>query len=163
MVDEVPDLALSMIQPMGTAIVRGWKPIENRKWKPWERVIGKRIAIHAGLKFDAGYFDTIGRIFSAWGGTRWRWDDLIDMTSLRCEQGAIIGTARVAGFITEADDVVAGRDRAWFTGPFGWLMEDPIEIETPIGCKGFQSLWRIPDAIRERLAIALARPRRKTP
>lgn len=137
---EVPELALSMIQPMGTALVRGWKPIENRKWKPWPQVIGKLIAIHASAKYDAEYANFIERVHGS-----------VPHRSATT-QSAIIGVARVVTYVVSPMlELQDERERAWFTGPFGWRIADAREIE-PIPCKGFHGLWKIPD--EKRLALA---------
>ena len=45
-------LALTIWQPWASAIVRGFKRIENRKWVPPPGVVGRYIAIHAGQTID---------------------------------------------------------------------------------------------------------------
>lgn len=156
---ELPERALSLIQPMGTAIVKGWKPIENRSWRPWESIVGKMIAIHASAKWDDNYANMVGRI------TGWR--------PIATVQSAIIGVARVTGYVTLNEDTgVATRlgehgvdslpledlpGREWFVGPYGWTLADAREID-PIPCKGSRGLWQIKsamrDVLRERLAVA---------
>jgi hypothetical protein len=43
-------LALTVWQPWATLIVEGAKPYEFRPWRPIERLVGERIAIHAGAR-----------------------------------------------------------------------------------------------------------------
>lgn len=45
-------LALTVKQPWAWATAAGIKPVENRAWRPSPKVIGQRIAIHAGKSFD---------------------------------------------------------------------------------------------------------------
>jgi hypothetical protein len=140
---EVPELALTVIQPMGTAIVKGWKPIENRKWRPWRRVIGKLIAIHAGVKWDVDYALFIDRLVPS-ANARWT----------ESPQSAIIGVARVVTSVDRLTLLQTQHDRDWFTGPHGWVVMDAREID-PIPCKGSQGLWKIPDSVRATLAERL--------
>ena len=32
----------------------------------------------------------------------------------------------------------------WLTGRYGWLLDDPRPLATPIACRGAQGLWRVP-------------------
>lgn len=170
---EVPERALSLIQPMGTAIVRGWKPIENRSWRPWESIVGKLIAIHASAKWDRAYLRFIGQVFAM--HPEWSTEILDEMHEDRCVQSAIIGVARVTGHIRVSvlggfDRIgigggIAGGDaarvteneRAWFIGRYGWTLAGERAID-PIPCKGSRGLWQIKsearEVLRERLAVA---------
>lgn len=130
--------ALSVWQPWASAIV-GPKPLENRRWPPWEKVIGKYIALHASLTID----DDDAFAFCRCRG----WDPPPRDQLVR---GAIIGVVRVDGYVTESDD-------PWFVGPFGWRLSDRRAIE-PVPCRGRQGLWVVPptiaDQVRERWRAA---------
>lgn len=149
---EVPELALSMIQPMGTALVKGWKPIENRKWKPWPKIIGKMIAIHASAKWDDDYARFIDRLMME----RVAKDRWFPAPRGEHAQSAIIGVVRVLTSVDKITNLQDTRDRAWFTGPHGWLVMGARELARPIPCKGSLALWRIPDHERGLLAQQLA-------
>ena len=179
---DIPELALSMIQPMGTALVLGWKPIENRKWKPWARVIGKMIAIHASAKWDVDYRNFVYRVMDPGAAEPKKRIDLGKLIDT-APQNAIIGVARVTGFLEHvvdndpsyghgggcnffrrydrSDRYTIGkavqpseREAAWFTGPYGWTIADVRAID-PIPCKGALALWRVPIAVRDILAERL--------
>jgi len=62
--------------------------------------------------------------------------------------GAIVGRVTVLNCVTKSDSV-------WFSGPFGLVLSQPIELETPIPCRGQLGLWRVPTAVSERLALAI--------
>ena len=44
--------ALTLWRPWAGLVAAKVKPIENRDWPPPDRLIGKRLAIHAGKKWD---------------------------------------------------------------------------------------------------------------
>jgi len=118
--------ALTLWRPWPHAILFGGKRIENRPWKPWASIIGKRIAVHAGLRYDDA-------------GAAWmRAQELYDPPEGPwCPAGVIVGTARVTGFVEASDD-------PWFVGPFGWLLADVEAFDMPVACRGAQGLWRVP-------------------
>lgn len=140
------------------------KRVENRSWLPPERILGERIAIHAGKRWDdfgADYIDEalfkVGRM-KAHGEIPDRWS--------RIEAEGIIGTAMVCGVISGGRGLVSGRYPApvrkgsefdaniynWFIGPFGWLLDEVVTLSEPIPCKGRQGLWDVPPEIAARLA-----------
>ncbi len=51
--------------------------------------------------------------------------------------GGISGIVTVAGYVTTSDD-------PWWMGPIGWVVEDLVQIEPPLPCRGAQRLWRAP-------------------
>jgi len=52
MSDNTPKFALTIRDPWAQAIIHGGKRIEKRTWKPPEKVIGERVAIHCGKTVD---------------------------------------------------------------------------------------------------------------
>lgn len=123
--------AITLNRPWPHAIAYLGKRIENRTWPAPQHAIGKRIAIHAGR----------------------RWDD-IGASTLRSMGYAlppkpqhptgIILTARLVGCIHSysPSGTVAAVDDPWFTGPFGWQLEDIEILPEPFPIKGRQGLWR---------------------
>ena len=81
--------ALTLWEPWASAIIHGPKRIENRPWKPWDSVMGQRIAIHAGKRYDA---DAFGGIAEVWPEVN------------QDGRSGILGVATVAGWIQEVDD-----------------------------------------------------------
>lgn len=116
--------ALTIKQPWASAIAAGIKRVENRTWPPPARLIGQRIAIHAGKATDPE-----GIAFCRQLG----WEPPVDLP-----KGVIIATAIIDRVIDESDD-------PWFQGPLGWVLRD-IEIIEPVSCNGKLGLWPIPDA-----------------
>lgn len=128
--------ALTLWQPWCAIIVDGYtriddpKIIENRPWKPWASIIGKRIALHAGKHYDEEVADKLFPIVSL-GGIR---EGVL---------GAILGTAIVTGFVTKSTS-------RWWIGPYAWTLDSIRAVES-IPCKGAQGLWNVPENIVERL------------
>lgn len=132
--------ALTVHQPWGWAMFHAGKDVENRTWLPPKKLLGELLAIHAGQKYSEQAAEWIRTTFGI---------DVPGPKDVRL--GAVIGTVRVAGV---ANDLLAvpprGRSRHYFFGPFGWLLEDPVEV-TPFRCPGAQGLWELPDSVREHL------------
>ena len=131
--------ALTLIQPWGWAIMHS-KDVENRTWAPPASMVGQRIAIHAGKRYDRE-----GELFVA------KQLGLERLPEAAHWQG-VIGTAVIDRAIDE--DFVADplMDSPWFSGPWGWVLRDVRELERPIACKGMLGLWRLPAAIEAALA-----------
>lgn len=132
-------LGLSLYQPWAYAVTHLGKRVENRPWAPWARVIGQTIALHAtkarvdehaAAAFIANLIHTLPPLDSL-------------------PRGAIVGTARVAGYVTRSDD-------PWFFGPFGWVLEDVTALAEPIPCRGMQGLWPVPPEVVDRIAAGVA-------
>jgi len=103
--------------------------IANRPWPPWPRIIGHRIALHAGLRYDVS------------GAMGMREEGLYDPPpDALCPKGCIVGTFRVTGYVEESDD-------PWFIGPFGWLLADVVALDRPVPCRGAQGLWKVPEEV----------------
>lgn len=150
--------ALTLWQPWATCVAHHSKLVENRTWEPPASVIGQRIAIHAGKRFE-----------------REAYEDLVELDGLalppRAEipAGAVIATARVAGWVrsewlvnrcehpfdfsglTEEQARSALRS-TWWIGPVGWVLDHVIAIG-PVPCSGAQGLWSLPPDI-ERIVLA---------
>lgn len=158
-------LALTLWQPYASAISlaatdpRG-KLVENRTWCPPARVLGRRIAIHAGTK----------KPDPAWGLPPGAAELLGDFRAL--PRSAIVATAVVVGAIT--DDAVAvlppeirQPERArlcarleavpsspWWVGPIGWLLDDVHACNVP--CRGAMGLWTVPPDVERLVEIQTA-------
>lgn len=136
------------------------KRIENRDWRPPAWLIGQRLAIHAGRRFQT---DACGFI-----------DNIVGNGCCPCEGRehpvGIIGTVRVVGWVDRTwiggvlDDLgdfapawaKAAAMSPWFVGRFGWVLDEVITLATPIACSGAQGLWDVPSSSAVALNQALA-------
>ena len=150
--------ALTLHQPVATLM--GLKDIENRKWKPPAAILGQRIAIHAGKKWNEEYATWARRLTE---------HDTFDgpvtaeaIEKARGIQGAIVSTAIVtawydkrhatSGWVVDNSDIIAYiKCSPWFQGPVGWHMTDFKFLREPLPCKGALGLWRVPDDLDSRL------------
>lgn len=112
--------ALSVQQPWAWAIAHAGKNIENRTKPTYMR---GTIAIHASqewLKNEKHPFRNmpVGCKAEIWFG-------------------AIVAIADLV------DCVEAGPLR-WFTGPYGWVLDNIHPLKMPVPCKGMLGLWRVP-------------------
>ena len=143
---------LTLHQPWATCVAHHGKPIENRGWLPPERVIGRRIAIHAGKRLDR----LVARSLEEGVAGCPRLGVLLTDVPL----GAIVAVARVRGWVSSIeprgwssglteDDFARATGSPWFVGPVGWVLGDVKALSTPIPATGRQGLWRLPDRIRD--------------
>lgn len=141
---------LSVWQPWASLLVHGIKNHETRSWAPPVALIGKRIAIHAGLSRTG-----LG-IFAESAGALWPPSTGAAPDTCLGEPlafGCILGTAVIDSFIP-TDSCLALKVPAsqkalgdWSTGRFAWLMTDHEVMESPIPWKGQQGLFTVPDEV----------------
>jgi ASCH domain len=105
--------ALSVRQPFADLIVRGLKPIENRTWRTNYRGV---VYIHAAKRPHPMTREEIEQCFQ------------VRLDRPRCH-GAIIGRATLI-------DIVETHDSHWFTGPYGWIFENPEWLDKPVPMQG---------------------------
>jgi hypothetical protein len=134
------------------AIVHLGKWIENRKWKPPQHIIGKRIAIHASATVNPEGLEAVLRVTG---------HQLDPETLVR---SAFIGTARVVGWVSadeyylpdgwlshlpldRAETAKLLRSNPWFFGPYGWVLDHIRPLPVPVPHKGHLSLWKVPEAL----------------
>ena len=134
-----PLFALSVRQPFAWAIMEGWKDIENRSWPTKRR---GTIALHASGNLTRSEYE----LFVQKRATRDR--TIPDFEDL--PRGAILGLVDIV-------DCVEKSRSQWFTGPFGFVLDNPRKLPEPIVCNGALSFWRVPDDIAAKIDAALAR------
>jgi hypothetical protein len=136
-------LALTLHQPWAYCVAERDKDYENRGWAPPAKVIGTRIAIHAGQHFDPQSFEHLRLIGILDDGAR----------PEHFVRGAVVATALVTGWDgwrPEHEDP-AKRPGRWFTGPIGWRLRERRALREPVPCKGRQGLWLLPDDVEARV------------
>lgn len=133
--------ALTVWQPWASLIAWPLKPVENRTWgASW--VLGKRIAIHAGNKYD----EDAALQLSV------RPSPVPAVVQLaRKVRGAIVCTAVVDRFIRDEDLITFPAEiDEWFCGPIGWVLRDIQKFE-PVPARGAQGLWDVPAEVLARI------------
>lgn len=134
------DRALTLIQPMGWAIVHKHKRFENRSRHMMPLEMRNRrsvVAIHNGEGWDSGY----ARMVKEATGV-----EPAPMPK------AIIGVATFTGRVFTSMDPppMDAPGRYWFTGPFAYEidLDESIAFEVAIACRGFHGFWKIPPAVQ---------------
>ena len=106
-----------------------YKDIENRPWEPYKGIIGSRVLIHAGKKLDKTEHE---RAFNL---VRDHFPGHIKPPEYYMSFGAIIGSVEIIDCVTESDS-------PWFTGPFGWVLANPVPCD-PVPYKGQLGLFNV--------------------
>ncbi len=156
------------------------KRVENRTWAPPLSVLGETIALHAGRTYDE---DGATSIALKLMGTRCEWTlpedeespqgivGLARIVGFKSDQrlgfmadmpGRLAWTRRLdQPFGFGLSDTEKARERAvlalphdrWWTGPYGWLLDEVVAIE-PIACVGARGLWPVPERVATEVAAA---------
>ncbi len=147
--------ALTLIQPMGSAIVMAHPKAKRHENRPQDlpesmRGVETVVAVHAGKKWDNEYADTIHDIT---GIQMWRGQE---------PEGAVIGVMTLTGRVYAAnyDDWymndgrtvqrVGEKPSEWCFGRFAYEIKDATAIATPVPCKGALGFWTLaPDLERQ--------------
>ena len=128
-------VALSIQQPWAEAILRGYKPVENRTWFTSYR---GPLLIHASLRWNAAgekfILDHLGR----------NQESTLLLKRAGERRGGVIGRARLT-------DCVIRHDSEWFEGPHGFVFEQPEAFPEIIPCRGRRQLFIVPPEIRAAL------------
>lgn len=143
------DWALTLWQPWAAYVVGGPKNIENRRWPPPKWIMGKRIAIHAGLKHDETADAWLESAFAkAFGDDSMTWTKHVPRLAQLEARGAILGTARVVGVHAPVLGPERRETSPWhMRDQYGWILADRVALPKPIACRGAQKLWRVPAAL----------------
>lgn len=147
--------AITLWAPWGTYVARHWKRIETRTHPRFRGLVGERIAIHQGLRYDETAF------FEARMYRRELNEDVLLAASraARDERGCIVATAVVHEFVERLDPItdaflaLCSID----TNRFGYVLAKVERLAVPIRCRGHQGIWHVPewaeDGIRRQVNI----------
>ena len=148
--------AITLHQPWASLIALGLKTVETRSWPAPARLVGERIAVHAGKRLVRQPGECIERELRAQWGEDWRViiptgavvatavlagmapverTDLLEgcaVHDLGAEIGCAVGTGRTP--IDPWGDFSAGR---WL-----WFLDDVEALPEPVPAIGRQSFWR---------------------
>ena len=98
-------MAVTVYQPWAFLLAAGYKPLENRDWRPTNTVpLGSRMAIHAGMKFDPGEVKAIVDELQDTGVLKVRPEDRpLTLAMLGAQCGHILSVGRLAGIVTQSE------------------------------------------------------------
>lgn len=153
---------LTIWQPWASLIAAGAKPYEWRGWKAPDRLIGQRIAIHAGarkvkreeiadllLQLRAEGEEGTSLIVDKAMPLLERWHTslgMLPLSSVLCT--AILGRPiTAAAYAARNGSAVADSDRIDHT-KWGWPLVDIEQVEPFVPAKGAQGFWhwKVPNA-----------------
>lgn len=132
---------VTLWQPWACLIEIGAKPFETRSFKMPDRLLGKRVGIHAAARpcvvdLPQETLDAIGDAFGKCGWNSW------------LPRGVIVCTAILAETIP-ADQVEADLFGDYTPGRFAWRLEDVQPVHPHIPAKGRQQIgwpFQLPSA-----------------
>lgn len=141
--------ALTLIQPMGWAIVHKHKPFENRPrdQRPLTmRNVRTRIAIHNGAKWDDSYGQMVHHLTG-----------IVPPNVPMAVIGVATFTGRVFSLLDPPPRDAAGRE--WFFGPLGFEIDtsESVVLREPVPCRGYQGFWTLPEDVERRVVEQLER------
>ena len=128
--------AITIIQPFASLIAVGAKTFETRSWRGSSSLLGERIAIHAGMKFDDLSWapaDLRAEVRYALGD---RWQRSVP-------RGAIVATATLADYVLTDRAGAQYPERIfgdWGPGRWAWRLIDVVAEEVP-NVRGRQRVW----------------------
>jgi hypothetical protein len=147
---------LTLTRPWDHALLNG-KLVENRPTRPPTALIGERIALHAGLKYD---YEALAFIKRTLG---------VSQIPQR-EGGIIFATTVIVGYVERGTQACAragvdvllsapGLEWAltdrWFFGPVGIVLRDTWPLAKPVTCRGMQGWFPIPADVEARVRAQL--------
>jgi hypothetical protein len=149
--------ALTLHAPWAYAVAHLGKTIENRGWVVPSRLMGQRLAIHAGARSDASTWEAVERAYGLRSASVFRDTE---------PRGAVVAVATVAGMVDarlEHDVRLEGIGSVdhcfspWWIGPVGWILSDVITLPSPVPCKGRLGVWTLPAEIDAAVRAQMAR------
>ena len=147
--------ALTMSQPWASLVEREIQRIETRSWGPNARVIGQRIAIHAGKKVVSDPRETGVETWKAIAklyGRDWAKTvptgvvlatallrTVLQVKSIDPQRG--LATALVAGRRDETKTIPTEPHGNFNPGRWLWVLEDIQTLDPPEPARGSLGLW----------------------
>lgn len=133
---------ITIWEPYASHIVFGSKRIENRDWKPWAKLMGRRIAIHAAMRPLDVYDISDAQVQARRAGSSVL---TFPLSELDARRGHIIGTAILSGWFESG----GGTAEPWEVGRFCWRLAD-VRPCVPVRAKGAQGIWQFDEqTVRE--------------
>jgi len=147
--------AITLHQPWASLIALGIKTVETRSWPGPARLVGRRIAVHAGKRLVRQPDDAIDRELRACLGEDWR---AFIPTGAVVATVTLAGMARVehidrsSGHAVHDDGIevgcVVGRGRTpidpwgdFSAGRWLWFLDGVATLPEPVPAVGHQGFW----------------------
>jgi hypothetical protein len=160
------EYALSIRPPWIDAIFHADKRIENRTYKPSDKVVGHWLALHASKTLEKSAVEELD-LFG-----------LYEFDRAHHHPGCIYGMVKVIGYATQGGEFSASAGKVngywdayfagdnlieegvfaegetpsprflvtenpWWAGPVGWLFEEITLFESPVPATGSLGLWKL--------------------
>lgn len=125
---------LTVRQPWASAIVQGWKDIENRTWET--RYRGPLLIHAAAAPPDPADLAPVETMLGRPLNREERAEIMRRSGAGSC--GGIVG-------IVDLVDVVTAHPSPWFVGPVGWVLRNPRPLPFR-PCRGRLGLWSTKEA-----------------
>lgn len=120
--------AISLWQPMGTALFDGGKPWENR---PRATKVRGLVVVHAAARAEEeGFYWACDKWWPKW----WKSER---------PRGVLLGIVNLIG----CKPIAEVQGQRWATGPWCWRVKPVLKFETPIPFKGKQGFFNVPNSI----------------
>lgn len=131
---------ITLWQPWASWIAAGWKTIESRTHANFNGLVGQRIGIHAGLKWDMNALAVASDHLTP--------EQLFGTSAFEQVRGMLIGTAIVAEHraLTANDNAAVMADVS-SRKMYGLVLVNVRPFSLPIPMPGKQGIWYSPVAI----------------
>lgn len=148
-------IAVTVWQPWASLIAYGWKPFEFRGWRAPRAYVGKRIAIHAGVRKPRPQeiTDLVMQLLSSeWRATGVNLDALPALNNWAVDPrllplGFVVGTATL-GEPIKNEELAAAMGVKWVNDSdrvgdsnWGWPMLNVKRCDPTVHATGRQGLW----------------------
>jgi hypothetical protein len=117
----------------------------------WTRnaIVNETIAIHAAAGMSNAEFEHAYHFIREQMG--FEVAERLPMFTDKLVRGAILGTVKVTGIVTQKQVDKGLPVSKWFMGPYGFLLSDPKLLAEPIHIQGQLMFWDIPAEIEQLL------------
>lgn len=96
-------------------------------------MIGEYLALHAS--------NTYSQFYRGWIAERM---ELPVPNRLEARKSEIFAICRLIGYTANIlDQRISFKQRKWFLGPYGWLLDELTALARPVPTTGGQKLWRL--------------------
>jgi hypothetical protein len=156
--------AITLHHPWTWAITVVGKDLENRDWQPYRANL-THLAIHGGA--IPTLRGQVRRVHFAFEWIAQRFPDHPEVQRVAAMPlevdrfRAIVKPGICAVFPWRG--VVESSSSLWFTGKYGWRLEDGLILPSPIAATGHQGLWPVPEPQQTEIVRMLHAARNPNP